>query len=484
MTEPGDELAEPLWRNDATSLSDAIARRVVSCEEVVAAHLDRADEVEPTHHAFSWRRARSEVLAEARERDAQLRRGERLGWMHGLPHAIKDLSDVQGLPTSWGLLPPERAPLAGADSLFVARIRAAGAVFVGKTNTPELGLGSHTYNTVTPTTTNALDPTRSAGGSSGGAAVSVALGSVPVADGSDFMGSLRNPPGWNGVYGLRPTPGRVPDRDDAALSVPAGVAGPIARTVRDLVALDATMSGPDPRSPFVRPQVLPPDDRPQLRIGWLSDVVASLPFEDGVLATCQATLGAWRGAGAEVIDVRLPAHGAFDDVEQLWSTWLTVRHHLVGGGLAQLLDEQPQLGLKPEAMWEVEGYRRLTVSQVDQADRVREGLLQSALTVFDKVDVLALPTAQVWPFDATQAWPREIAGHAMDTYHRWMGVTVLPTLAGLPVLVVPAGRGPQGLAMGLQLIGRPGADVQLLERAAAAERDGVVAAQTLRPDRR
>jgi amidase len=476
------ELVEPLWANTARALSEALAEGAVSCVEVVTAHLDRMDEVEPSHHALIWRRPGSEVLADARERDAQLLRSERKGWMHGLPHAVKDLADVAGLPTSWGVVPLDRAPVATADSLFVSRLRAAGAVFVGKTNTSELGLGSHSYNTVAPTTRNVFDANRSAGGSSGGAAVAVALGCVPVADGSDFMGSLRNPPGWNGVLGLRPTPGRVPDLEDDPFRVPNGVVGPLARTVGDLMALDATMRGPHVAVPYVRPGDRESAEPGWPRIGWLTDLVASMPFEAGVLDVCHAGLAEWSRRGAQVVEVRLPSSGAFTGIEVLWPTWLTVRHHDVGGGLARLLDASPELRVKPEARWEVDGYRTLTVEDVDRAADVRAGLLRSVLALLQRVDVLALPTAQVWPFDATWTWPREVAGRAMDTYHRWMEVTALATLAGLPVLVVPAGQGRDGLPMGVQLIGRPGGEQDLFTWARAAEHSGVF--EVAPPDRR
>jgi amidase len=212
-------LTPDLVGSPAHLLCDAIAAREVSCVEVVSAHLDRIESLDGTYHAFVSRRPRDAVLAEARERDQELARGERRGWMHGLPHAVKDLSDVRGQPTTGGFTPVDRAPVATDDSLFVGRLREAGAVFVGKTNTPEFGLGSHTYNSIAATTRNAVAPARSAGGSSGGAAVAVALGMVPVADGSDFMGSLRNPPGWNEVLGLRPTFGRVPDLDEDPFTV-------------------------------------------------------------------------------------------------------------------------------------------------------------------------------------------------------------------------------------------------------------------------
>ncbi|MFZ0324832.1 MAG: amidase [Actinomycetes bacterium] len=478
MTRPS--LAPDLCANTAYSLSEAIAAGEVSCVEVISAHLDRIEALEGRHHCMVSLRPREEVLREAAERDQQLARGESRGWMHGLPHAVKDLSDVRGLPTTSGFVRVEEAPVASEDSLLASRVRGAGAVFVGKTNTPEHGLGSHTYNSLGPPTGNALDPRRTAGGSSGGAAVAVALGMVPVADGSDFMGSLRNPPGWNEVLGLRPTPGRVPNTDDDVFSVPGGVDGPIARNSRDLALLLATMSGHDRHDPLSLaddPQLLLDGldcELDALRIGWLADLGGYLATEPGVLDTCVRALGTWSSAGATVEPVELPKAKGFRGVEDLWPAWLTLRHLQVGAGLEFDYDEDALGRMKPEARWEVEGFHRLTVDDVVRSARTRSGLYRSFLALFDEFDVVALPSAQVWPFPVDHDWPHTIAGAAMDTYHRWMEVTVPATMAGLPVLVVPAGRGAEGLPMGLQLIGPARSESLLLRIAAHGERHGLV----------
>lgn len=447
-------LCDPLVDTDAVTLSAAIRAREVSCVEAVRAHLARVDELDGTYHAFVSRRPTEAVLAEAAQRDAELVEGRWRGWMHGLPHAVKDLAHVQGLPTASGLLPLDEAPVAVADDVFVARIRAAGAVFIGKTNTPELGLGSHTYSTVAPTTGNVADPTVSAGGSSGGASVAVAAGMVPVADGSDFMGSLRNPPGWNGVLGLRPTPGVVLDVDDDPTAPGSGVNGPIARTVADLAALLTTMA--EPGHAFA---AAPTDRMP--RIGWLGDLDGTLPLEPGIGETCTAALTRW---SSEIDDVHLA------EPETLWPLWLVVRHHEVGGALLEGYSEPERARMKPEAQWEIEGALRLTGSQVQEAQDRRSVLRAEVLQLLEQYDVLALPSAQVWPFPVDQHWPDVVAGVPMDTYHRWMQVTTLATLTGLPALAVPAGENAEGLSIGLQLIGRPNGEQHLLSFAADAER--------------
>ena len=471
------ELTNELFGTPAHALSAAIEAREVSCVEVVTAHLDRIESLDTVYHAMISVRPRDEVLREARERDEQLARGERLGWMHGLPHAVKDLSDVRGLPTTSGFVKSGSAPIAAEDSLFVARLRDAGAVFVGKTNTSEFGLGSHTYNSLGPPTRNAVDPMFSAGGSSGGAAVAVALGMVPVADGSDFMGSLRNPPGWNHVLGLRPTIGRVPDLSDDLFSAAAGVDGPIARDSRDLALLLATMAGYDDRVPLSLtddPRLLAPDLhplRPPIRVGWLADLGGYLPMEAGILAVCEDALRRW--ADADVEPALLPTAEGYGGVDELWPAWLALRFLQVGGALAPLAGDRATWDrMKPEAQWEVEGYRRLTVDEVVQSSRVRSGLYRSFRSLFERFDVLALPTAQTWPFPVDLEWPRRVAGVQMNSYHRWMEVTALATMAGLPVLALPAGHGDLGLPIGLQLIGPARSEGRLLRIAAAAEHVG------------
>ena len=454
-----------IFDRSALELSAAIERREVTCREVATAMLNRIDALDPAFHALSSRRPAEDVMAAASERDDELERGIRRGWMHGLPHAVKDLSNVQGLPTTLGFQPAAHAPVAIADDLFASNIRAAGAVFVGKTNTPEFGLGSHTYNAIGPTTGNVVDPSLSAGGSSGGAAVAVATGMVPVADGSDFMGSLRNPPGWNGVLGLRPTAGLVPGATDDAAAQGSGVDGPIGRTAADVHALLGTMAG----AGRVGPLSVPPATA-KVRIAWLGDLGGYLPFEDGVVDVCREAVNRWC---KDAVAVTLPGVGAFTGPDQLWPAWRSIRHHEVGGWLAAEFGEAQVASMKPEAQWELAGFEALSARQLAYAWSVRDGIRRSLLSALEHFDLLALPTAQCWPFPSSLHWPGSVGGVPMDTYHRWMEVTTLATLAGLPAMSVPAGTNASGLHMGLQLMGRPGADVELLGWAAHAERAGV-----------
>ncbi len=464
----------------ATELSDAVRRREVSCREVMATHLAQIERLNPRVNAIVHLRPREELLAEAEAKDALLQRGEHQGWMHGFPVAVKDLNDVAGLPTTKGFFAD--APPAAADSLVAARMRAAGAVFVGKTNTPEFGLGSHTYNGVHGTTLNAWDQTRTAGGSSGGAAVAVALRMVPVADGSDFFGSLRNPTGWNNVLGLRPSLGRVPGDGDEVFVSQGGVDGPIARTAGDLRRLLATLAGPDAHDPFsltgtLAPADLPVPDLTGRRVAWLGDLGGYLPVEPEVMDVCRVALHGLEDLGMEVLEVdALPAYGSFRGTEDLWPTWLVWRHWLAGSSLRPVY-EDPVLRprMKPEAVFEVEGLLgtaerpALTATEVYEGSRRRSDLHAAMLGLFEDVDYVVLPSAQLFPFAATLDWPREVAGRAMSAYHRWMEVCALGTLIGAPSLSMPGGFGTGGLPIGLQVIGRPRADDEVLDLAAAWE---------------
>lgn len=457
---------------DAADLSRRIAAREVSCAELMQASLARIAALNPRFNAIVSLRDADTLLAEARARDDELARGQRLGWMHGFPIAVKDLSDAQGLPTTFGSPAIGKRPAAG-DALFVQRMKRAGAIVIGKTNTPEFGLGSHTFNPVFGTTLNAYEPTRSAGGSSGGAAVALALRMVPVADGSDFGGSLRNPAAWNNVVGFRPSRGRVPavPAEDAFFQQ-LGTEGPMGRSVDDVARLLSTMAGWDDRAPLSLADTLPDADAPDpigcahgKRIGWLGSIWPDLPLEAGILPLCEAALKPFEELGCTVEPCTLEFAR-----ERNWSAWLRLRQLLTGGKLSALYaDPGKRALLKPEAIWEIEQSHALTAAQLYQASANRTALYHAFRKLFERYDYVIAPTAQVFPFDATLAWPASIAGTAMDTYHRWMEIVTPFTLAGLPVASLPVGFGAQGLPMGIQIAGPARADLAVLALARAYE---------------
>ena len=469
---------------DAAQLSVAIRERLVTCVQVMTTYLDHIDRLNPHVNAIVSRRPRADLLDEAAEKDALLAAGTYQGWMHGFPHAVKDLANVIGIKTTSGFFrPPFDVPPSTVDSLNVERIRAAGAIFIGKTNTPEFGLGSQTYNNVFGTTFNAYDQTKTSGGSSGGAAVAVALRMLPVADGSDFFGSLRNPPGWNNVFGLRPSFGRVPGNNAEAFVQQGGVEGPIARTALDLALLLRTMSGYDARAPLSNEQDPAPltDLAASFRgkkVAWLGDLGGYLPMEPEVLKVCGAALRTFTDLGMQVSTQPLPTFGGFTGTADLWPTWLIFRHWLIGGILKPLYDNPTlRAAMKPETIYEVDGLISgadgngpITGLDTYNGSVKRTALYQAFRLLFEEFDYAVLPTAQVFPFDASIHWPASINGVAMSSYHRWMEVTAIGTLINAPTLAMPAGFSRAGLPIGLQVIARNHDDFSLMDLAHAWER--------------
>ena len=454
---------EELLERSALAQAAALESREISAEELMQAVLGRIERENPRVNAIVSLRDGERLLAEARAAD----RAPRRGWMHGLPIAIKDLANVAGLPTSMGS-PLFAGQIAQSDDLMVARMRAAGAIFIGKTNTPEFGLGSHTFNPVHGATGNAYDATRSAGGSSGGAAVALACRMVALADGSDMMGSLRNPAGWNNVYGMRPSWGRVPDQPEGETFLhPLATNGPMARCPRDLAALLEVQSGPEPRRPFTLPREAflrrIEADVHGRKLGWLADWGGAYAMEPGILPLIEAALRDFAAIGVEVELIAPPF-----DAARLWQSWLDLRAFANANRLAPLYaDPARRARLKPAAIWEVETGQALTVDAVQEASLIRSQWYAGAAELFQRYDALILPSAQLWPFPVDWVHPAAINGAPLDTYHRWMEVVVPASLIGLPAISVPAGFGRNGLPMGMQLIGRHGDDLGLLQLAEA-----------------
>jgi amidase len=461
----------------AANLSDAIHAREIACREVMAAFLDRIDDRNPALNAIVSRRDRDVLMAEAGECDQEIVHDLSRGWMHGIPQAIKDLAETRGLRTTMGSpLFADQVP--DFDALMVARMKGAGCLVVGKTNVPEFGKGSHTFNEVFGATRNPYDTGRSAGGSSGGAAVALATRMLPVADGSDYMGSLRNPAGWNNVFGFRPSQGRVPshpERDQYLSQM--GTEGPMGRSVVDVAMLLGTQAGFDPRVPLSLSGGLTEfsttegtraaldTDIDGWTIGWLGDLGGHLAMEPGILDLCGDGLRRLHDLGCEIE----PVHLQFP-LDELWDAWLTWRHMVVTAGIgASVKDDATRARVKPEVLWEIDRGRALSVGDINHAAAVRTRYHETIVGLFARYDALVLPTAQVWPFPLEERWPARIGERAMDTYHRWMEVTLYATFAGLPAISVPVGFGDTGLPMGMQLIGAPRADVDVLRLAHAYE---------------
>lgn len=453
-----------LFEQNAVELAARIRTGALSAEALMRATLARIEQVNPAVNAIISLIPAETALEMARQSDKILAESGPQGPLHGLPMAVKDLEETAGLLSSYGS-PLFKQHVPAADSLMVARLRAAGALIIGKTNVPEFGFGSQTYNTLFGTTFNAYDQTRTAGGSSGGAAVALAMRMLPLADGSDHGGSLRNPAAYNNVYGFRPSPGRIPDLNGDRFSLGLPVLGPMARTIDDLALLFSVQAGPDPRVPasaclpgsaFTPLQAA---DLKGKRIGWLGDLDGHLPMEAGILELCTAGLEVLQRLGAVVEPVRLGI-----SPELIWQSWRALRSWQTAARLGPVYQDPARRDLlKPEIQWEIEQGLALSGLEIAAQIEQRNDWLRHALELFARYDVLVLPSAQIFPFAATQTWPRELAGRSMDSYHRWMEVVTPATLGGLPALSVPVGFNPAGLPMGMQLLGPPGADLAVLQ---------------------
>ena len=447
-----------LYQRTASDLARMIAAKAVAPSEVMAAHLARIAKVNGAVNAVISLRDADVLMAEARAADD----AQPQGWLHGLPLAVKDLCATKGLRTTYGS--PLFADFVPAkDDLLAARMRAAGAIFIGKTNTPEWGHGSHSFNPVFGVTRNPYDLSRTAGGSSGGAAAGLAARMLPVADGSDMMGSLRNPAAFCNVYGFRPSYGLVPgDAEGDTFLATLATEGPMGRSVEDVARLLTVQAGANPEVPFGRTAEDFADrlrvDLRGKRIAWLGDWGGAYPTEPGILALCEAGLQVFGDLGTAVEALQPPFPAA-----KLWQAWTTLRAMLNAGGMKALYDApKKRAQLKPETIWEIEQGQSLGAQAVYEASVFRSRYYAHMARLFTRFDAVVLPTAQVWPFPVEWRWPQSINGVAMDTYHRWMEVVIPISLIGLPALSLPVGFGANGLPMGMQIAGPVGADAAIL----------------------
>jgi amidase len=441
----------------ASDLARLIATRKLAPSDVMAAYLARIKARNPAINAIVSGRDPDDLMAEARAKDD----APHTGWLHGMPFAVKDLVATKGIRTTWGS-PLFANHVPSQDDLLAARMRGAGAIFTGKTNTPEWGHGSHSFNPVHGVTRNPYDLTRTAGGSSGGAAAALAARLVPVADGSDMMGSLRNPAAFCNIYGFRPSYGLVPgDADGDTFLATLATEGPMGRTVEDVARLLSVQAGVNAEVPFGRDNAAFGDlldaDMRGLRIGWLGDWGGAYACEP-VMDLCESALGVFADMGAIIEPVAPPF-----PAEKLWHAWLTLRAMLNAEAKRAMYDDPAKRAqIKAETIWEIEQGLHLTAQAVHAASTIRSRWYAHAARLFTRFDALVMPTAQVWPFPVEWRWPQTINGKTMDTYHRWMEVVVPVSLIGLPSLNVPVGFGAQGLPMGMQIIGAMGRDAKVL----------------------
>ena len=449
----------------ASQQAAAVRAREISARELLELHLTRIGERNPQLNAIvSLDEERAREGANAADR--ALASGDDVGALHGLPFAFKDTHTVAGWRTTFGS-PLYRDHVPEADELLVERIRGAGAVVIGKTNVPEFAAGSHTFNTVFGTTLNPVDPTRSAGGSSGGAACALASGMVPLADGSDMGGSLRNPASFCGVVGLRPSLGRVPEWPLYNQWETTSVGGPMARNVGDLALLLSVLAGPDPRVPHALgdpgSSFAPPvaGSLAGLRVALSVDLGGAFEVDHEVAGVVESSSAVFTGIGASVT-------AAHPDLREADDTFRTLRAWHLHAKFAGLLAEHPD-SFKKSLADNIRLGETLSGVDVARAYTQRTTLAERMREFFTTYDVLVLPVSQVPPFPADQEFPAAINGRPMETYLDWMRSAYLITVTGCPAISVPAGRTADGLPVGIQIVARHGAERRLLEVAAAFE---------------
>jgi amidase len=446
-------------------LAKLIRARKLSARELMAAHLKQISRVNPRINAIVAKLDDDQCLALAGEADQRLAKGEPVGPLHGLPIAFKDLEAAVGFPCTQGS-PVFKSDMPVADTVLVERLRKAGVIPIGKTNVPEFGMGSHTYNCVYGTTVNPYDLSKSAGGSSGGAGAALAAGLLPFADGSDLGGSLRNPANFNNVVALRPSVGLVPSAPRLFSWVGFLVKGPMARSVSDVAFLLSVMAGADPRDPACYPS--DPSIFAQsldrsfegVRVAWCPDL-GGLPLDRRVRCVLEAQRQTFTDLGC-IVEEACPELSAADQI------FLDLRMWMSKSALGPLL-EKHRNDMKPEAIWQIESGVRL--SGQDIAERmVQHGELLDRMRQFqEKYEFLLCAVNQVPPFEASIDWPHEIEGVKMEHYIAWMKSAYWISATLCPAISVPAGFTSEGLPVGIQIVGRYRDDLGVLQMAYAFE---------------
>jgi len=448
----------------ATEMAALIRARELSAREVMEAHLERIERVNPQVNAIVTLLPERALESAAQADEAQAR-GESLGPLHGLPIAHKDLAETARIRTTFGS-PIFKDNIPAASALFVERIQRAGAITIGKTNTPEFGAGSQTFNRVFGATRNPYNLSKTCGGSSGGAAVALACGMLPVADGSDMGGSLRNPAAFCGVVGLRPAPGRVAHTARGFAWSTLMTAGPMARNVRDLALLLSVMAGPDSRCPISinepGSKFAEPLDRNfrGTRIAWLQKL-DGMVFDPLIADQVNAQRRVFEGLGCLIDEVE-PDFSGVDEAFNIFRAW----HFLA---LAGDLPKDRHCELKDTIRWEIERGLKLTASDLAHAELLRAAAWDRMRRFFEIYDYFVLPTTQVAPFDIEVPYPTEIAGVKMATYIDWMKSCYWISMVECPAISVPCGFTLDGLPVGLQIVGKHRDEFSVLQIAHAFE---------------
>ncbi|MBM3784815.1 MAG: amidase [Acidobacteria bacterium] len=451
-----------LCRKSAVELRALLRAKKVSAREVLDAHWKRIEQVNPKVNAIVTL-VEDRARAAAATADEAAAKGRFLGVLHGLPVAHKDLQDTKGIRTTYGS-PIFKDHVPASSTLAVERIQGAGAICIGKTNVPEFGAGSQTFNPVFGATRNPFDLTKTCGGSSGGAAVALATRMLPIADGSDTGGSLRNPAAFCSVTGFRSSPGRVPRWPTGGSWNTISVTGPLGRSVADTALLLSAMAGPDPRVPlsihepgslFARP--LDRDFR-TARIAW-SPRFANLPYAKSVLEVIEKRRSIIPGRTED-------AQFDFEDGGETFKVYRALSFYQQHEAKVQ----RHRTLIKDTVIQEVEAGARITGPQIAEAEAKRSKMYARFGQFMAQYDFLVLPVTQVPPFSIDQPFVTEIEGTKMDSYIDWMKSCWYITITGHPAISVPAGFTADGLPIGLQIVGRHNDDWGVLQFAHAFEK--------------
>jgi amidase len=436
----------------------------LSAREVLEAHWKQIDRVNPQVNAIVTE-VREQAMESAKRADERQAQGKALGPLHGLPIAHKDLVETAGIRTTFGS-PLFQDYVPEEDDLIVQRIRRAGAITIGKTNTPEFGAGSQTFNKVFGATLNPYDLTKTCGGSSGGAAVSLACGMLPIADGSDTGGSLRNPAAFCNVVGFRPSPGRVPNPKAAFGWSTLSTSGPMARSVADVALFLSAIAGPDPRAPLSLPEPgdlfrsgLPRSFR-GVRVAWFESL-GGVPFDVRVRAVVNGQRKVFESLGC-VVEQAEPDFTGADFSFKTIRAWHSAATHS-----EQFLKHRD--AYKDTLRREIEQGLALSGNDLARAEALHGQLWRRFQAFLEKYEYFVLPTTQVPPFSVEQPYPAEISGIAMESYIDWMKSCWYISILANPAISVPAGFTPEGLPVGLQIVGRYHQDFAVLQIAHAFE---------------
>jgi amidase len=464
--QPVQAPAEEICFMEATALIRLLQTKRISSVEVMKAHLKQIARVDPKVNAMITLVPEEQLLAAAQAADDALAKGNWLGPLHGLPIGVKDLHATKGIRTTYGS-PLHKDDVPMADCLLVEREKQAGGIVIGKTNVPEFGLGSQTFNPVFGATRNPHDLTKTCGGSTGGGSVAVACGMAPLADGSDYGGSLRNPPNFCGVVGLRPSPGRVPNTPADLAWQAFSVSGGVARNVQDLAYFLSVLAGPDAQIPISLEQpgselVQPLGGRSfkGVRVAMFRDM--GLPWEPEVKKAVRAQGKVFESLGCEVEE----AEPDFRDANECFLAW---RHWTIESRFGDLIATKGEQ-LNEYVHWHVEEGRKLTGPYLSRVELKRSALYQRVREFMNRYQFFVLPVNQVLPFDVTEHYPTEIAGVKMENYLAWMKSAWYISTTGNPAASVPCAYSKTGLPIGIQIVGRNHDDWGVMQMAFAFER--------------